>query len=54
MKSTASTKAGLLAGVLGFGLLAAMPAFAAKTELTLGAAAVDVGTLCLLYTSRGV
>lgn len=51
MKSTASTKAGLLAGVLGFGLLASMPAFAAKTELTLGAAAVDVGTLDPHYAS---
>lgn len=51
MKSTASTKAGLLASVLGFGLLASMPAFAAKTELTLGAAAVDVGTLDPHYAS---
>ena len=51
MKNTTLTKAGLLAGVLGFGLLASMPAFAAKTELTLGAAAVDVGTLDPHYAS---
>ena len=34
MKSTALTKAGLLAGCLGLGILASLPAFAAKTELT--------------------
>lgn len=41
----------LLAGVLALGLLSPSAAFAAKTELTLGAAAVDVGNLDPHYAS---
>ena len=51
MKKKNLRSAGLLAGLLALGVLDPLPAFAAKTELTLGAAAVDVGNLDPHYAS---
>lgn len=45
------TKAGVLAALLAGSALAPMPALAAKTELTLGAAAADIGNLDPHYSA---
>lgn len=45
MTSNELSKAVLLAGLIALGVLGPLPALAAKTELTLGAAAADVGNL---------
>lgn len=51
MKTTTRPVGRFLAGVVAIGLLAPQAALAAKTELTLGAAAVDVGNLDPHYAS---